>query len=302
MSRTLFRTKCLSLALMSVFALTACNKESAPAQETAPQSATTTAPAESNVQQADAPKDTANLPTYRVAIDPYYPPFEYLDENGKIVGFDVDLLDAIAEKEGFKPDYQANEILNIVPSVQEGEDDLGASSIFILPERQEVVDYSESYFELPLAFLGLEKEGRPQSINDITGKTIAVQKNIVMETIVDEEYVPKGNEKHGVKSNFLAFQNVIQGHSDVMIDNVVTLQGFLPKTEGKEIYTLQLPKEKNLQLGYVVQKGNTELLNKLNSGLKKVKEDGTYDKIYDKWFGKDSQYPIVNMTVNTNAQ
>lgn len=87
-----------------------------------------------------------------------------------------------------------------------------------------------------------------------------------------------------------------------MIDNVVTLQGFLPKAEGKEIYTLQLPKEKNLQLGYVVQKGNTDLLNKLNSGLKKVKEDGTYDKIYDKWFGKDSQYPIVNMAVNTNAR
>lgn len=302
MSRILFRTKCLSLALMSVFALTACNKESASTQETAPQSATTTAPAQSSAQPADTPKDTANLPTYRVAIDPYYPPFEYLDENGKIVGFDVDLLNTIAEKEGFKPDYQANEILNIVPSVQEGKDDLGASSIFILPERQEVVDYSESYFELPLAFLGLEAEGRPQSINDITGKTIAVQKNIIMETIVDEEYVPKGNEKHGVKSNFLAFQNVIQGHSDVMIDNVVTLQGFLPKAEGKETYTLQLPKEKNLQLGYVVQKGNTELLNKLNSGLKKVKEDGTYDKIYDKWFGKDSQYPIVNMTVNANAQ
>lgn len=301
--KTSFTIKSFALVFGGVLTLTACGEKAPATQETAPtastQSATNssaTAPADNNTQSAS---NTTNLPTYRVAIDPYYPPFEYLDENGKIVGFDVDLLDAIAQKEGFKPDYQANQILNIVSSVQEGKDDIGASSIFILPERKEVIDYSDSYFELPLAVMGLEKEGRPQSIDEITGKTIAVQTEIIMETIVDGEFVPKGNTKHGVKSNFLAFQNVLQGNSDLMLDNVVTIQGFLLKAQDKPTYVLPLPADKNLQLGYVVKKGNTELQEKLNSGLKKVKEDGTYDKIYDKWFGKDSAYPIVNMNINT---
>lgn len=183
--------------------------------------------------------------------------------------------------------------------VKDGKYDMGASSIFILPERQLVVDYSKSYFELPLALVGLEKEGRPKSIDDIKDNKISVQTDIIMETLVDEHFVPKGNQKIGVKSNFLAFKEVLNGTSDMMLDNVVTIQGFMPKAEGKKLFVLPLPADKNLQLGYVVKKGNTDLLNKLNNGLDKVKADGTYDKIYDKWFGKNSQYPIVNMDIQS---
>lgn len=297
MSHTAPVAKCLSIALLSVLALTACKKE-APASNAPAETATQATPTDT-AKTANAPAENANLTVYTVAIDPYYPPFEYLEKDGSIVGFDVDLLNAIGEKEGFKPDYQHNEILKIVNLVKDGQNDMGASSIFILPERKELIDYSNSYFEMPLVFLGLEKEGRPQSLDDIKNQKISVQKNIIMETIVDQDYVPKGNQKVGVKSNYLAFTEVLRGKSDLMLDNAVTIQGFLPKAEGKQTYTLQLPADKNLQLGYVVQKGNTELLNKLNSGLEKVKADGTYDKIYDKWFGPNSQYPIANL--NTAA-
>lgn len=272
-------------------ALTACDKTPEP-------KATTNSP---TTQDTNQPAPT-NESTYSVAIDPYYPPFEYLEQDGKVAGFDVDLLNAIGEKEGFKPNYQTTKILQIVDLVKEGKYDMGASSIFILPERQILVDYSKAYFELPLAFVGMEKDNRPQSIDDIKNKKISVQKDIIMEKMVDQDFVPKGNQKIAVKSNLLAFKEVLNGTSDMMLDNVVTIQGFMPKAEGKKLFVLPLPADKNLQLGYVVKKGNADLLNKLNNGLDKVKADGTYDKIYDKWFGKNSQYPIVNMNIQTNNQ
>lgn len=290
-------TSKFSLAVLSLCALTACNNAPAPQQDT-----TNTESKPATTATATTAGETANKTTYSVAIDPYYPPFEYLEEDGSLAGFDIDLLNAIGEKEGFKPDYQTNKILMIVDVVKEGKYDLGASSIFILPERKELIDYSNAYFELPLAFMGVEKGGRPQSLDDIKGKNIAVQKDIIMEDIVNQDYVPKGNVKNAVKSNYLAFQDVLNGNSDVMLDNVVTIQGFLPKAGDKKTFVLPLPAEKNLQLGYVVKKGNTELLNKLNSGLEKVKADGTYDKIYDKWFGKDSKYPIANYNIQSTTK
>lgn len=281
----------LSLSVFSMVALTACDSPPEP-------KATATSPATKDTKQS-AP---TNQSTYTVAIDPYYPPFEYLEKDGKLVGFDIDLLNAIGEKEGFKPNYQTNKILKIIGQVKDSKYDMGASSIFILPERQILVDYSNAYFELPLAFVGMEKDNRPQSIDDIKNKKISVQKDIIMEKMVDQDFVPKGNQKIAVKSNLLAFKEVLNGSSDMMLDNVVTIQGFMPKAEGKKLFVLPLPASKNLQLGYVVKKGNAELLNKLNNGLDKVKADGTYDKIYDKWFGKNSQYPIVNMNIQTNNQ
>lgn len=280
--------KYLSLAVFGMVALTACEKTPKP-------NPTDKAPSTESTNQ------TANShqSTYTVAIDPYYPPFEYLEKDGTLAGFDVDLLNAIGEKEGFKPNYQTNKILKIIEQVKDSKYDMGASSIFILPERQILVDYFNAYFELPLAFVGMEKDNRPQSIDDIKNKKISVQKDIIMEKMVDQDFVPKGNQKIAVKSNFLAFKEVLNGSSDMMLDNVVTIQGFMPKAEGKKLFILPLPASKNLQLGYVVKKGNIDLLNKLNNGLDKVKADGTYDKIYDKWFGKNSQYPIVNMDIQS---
>lgn len=85
----------LSLAIFGMVALTACDKTPEP-------KATTNSP---TTQDTNQPAHT-NESTYSVAIDPYYPPFEYLEKDGKVAGFDVDLLNAIGEKEGFKPNYQ----------------------------------------------------------------------------------------------------------------------------------------------------------------------------------------------------
>ncbi|MFW2177047.1 MULTISPECIES: substrate-binding periplasmic protein [unclassified Moraxella] len=275
------------------------NTQSIASSATPPQNSTSTTPA-SSMAQATASAIT-NVEAYTVAINPYYPPFEYREADGSLSGFDVDLLNAIAQKQGFSVNYQQHKILNIVDTIKDGKEDMGASSIFILPERAEVIDYSNSYFSLPLAFVGIQKEGHPTSVADIKDKTIAVQKDIIMETIVDQDFVPKGNTKVAEKSNFLALKSVLNGKSDVVLDNVITLKGLQNEHKINNLYYLPLDESKSLQLGYVVKKGNTELLNKLNAGIQAVKADGTYDKIFDKWFGPSSKYAFKNITVNNGT-
>lgn len=100
--------KYLSLAVFGMVALTACEKTPKP-------NPTDKAPSTESTNQS-APN---NQFTYTVAIDPYYPPFEYLEKDGTLAGFDVDLLNAIGEKEGFKPNYQTNKILKIIEQVKD---------------------------------------------------------------------------------------------------------------------------------------------------------------------------------------
>lgn len=247
-------------------------------------------------QENNETKTEVNVPTYDVAIDPYYPPFEYRSDKGEFIGFDIELLDAIAEKENFKIHYSPRNILTIIDAVKDGKHDMGNSSIFILEDRKKIIDYSESYLILPLVFVGLDEPGNKiESMDDIKGKRISVQKDIIMEDMIDAYFAKDGmNEKIAEKTNFLALKNVLTGKADLVLDNIVSMRFFKATAEeaGKKLYSLRLPQRYFLRLGYVVRKGNTPLLQKLNRGIAAVKADGTYEKIYNKWFGENSQYPL----------
>ncbi len=167
-----------------------------------------------NVQKAEAPvattpeKQNDNLPTYTVAMNLDYIPFEYIGEDGKITGFDVDLLKVVAEKAGFNVRLEPYSFSQIIESVKSGKEDMSASSIFISKDRKQDVDFSDPYFTMPMYLVGVEKEGRPQSIEDITDQKIVIDDHFLLKKIMKDTFIPKGNQAIEVEGNFLAFQKM----------------------------------------------------------------------------------------------
>ena len=87
------------------------------------------------------------MPTYIAITEPTYAPFESTDDDGNLVGFDMDLLNAIAEDQGFKVEYQIFEFDALIPAVQAGNADIIAAAMNVTDERAEQVDFSEKYFD-----------------------------------------------------------------------------------------------------------------------------------------------------------
>lgn len=293
----LFKSILLATSLSLSLGLTACDKSTdnqkinqetsqEVTQENTGNQENTSADDNTEQEATKQPADNESIVT--VAISPTYQPFEYRNKSGDLVGFDIDLLATVAKKANIEIKYQPySDFFDIINAVQTGKTDMAASAIFILPERKQLFDYSNSYFSMPLYFAGVKQGDYPKTLKDIKGKTISVQSNIIMEDIVDEKFVPMGNTKMAADTNFLAFRQILNGKADVMLDHIITIDDFSRHTEKNdhELFFIRLPDEYNLELGYAVTKNKPELLNKLNSSLKIIQENGEYAEIYNRWFG-----------------
>ena len=126
-------------------------------------------------EQAVEPAE--NVQTYVIGTEPYFPPFEYADENSSstIIGFDVDLINAIAEDQGFKVQWKDLEFDALIPALQSGQVDIIASGMTITAEREEAVDFSEPYINAGLALAVAAGNEEIKSVDDLKGKVAAVQ-------------------------------------------------------------------------------------------------------------------------------
>ncbi len=271
-----FKKSLLALALPVALSLSliACDKSNNTAQEAEVATATT------------PDKQTSDLPTYTVAMNLDYMPFEYIGEDGEITGFDVDLLKVVAEKAGFDVRLEPYSFDQIIESVKNGKEDMSASSIFIAEDRKKEVDFSEPYFTMPMYLVGVEKAGRPQSVEDITNQKIVIDDHFLLKKIMKDTFIPKGNQAIEVEGNFLAYQKMYNGEADLMLENIMSIEDHHKLDDSKKLFYIPLPKEYSIQLGYITQKGNQELMDKLNEGLQLAKADGSYDEVYNKWFGQ----------------
>ncbi|SFM21843.1 basic amino acid ABC transporter substrate-binding protein [Methanolobus profundi] len=225
------------------------------------------------------------VPVYIVGTEPYFPPFEYADENNsnEIIGFDVDLINAIAEDQGFEIEWKDLEFDALIPALQSGQIDMIVSGMTITEEREESVDFSEPYINAGLALAVAVDNDEIQSVDDIEGKVAVVQQGSTGSQKADEL------KDEGVIEDviYLAHVNDIilnlqSGRADFMINDLPVTQAYISQNPGViKIVDDQIQSE---SYGFAVKTGNTELLEKLNAGLANVQADGTYDEIMEKYF------------------
>ena len=220
--------------------------------------------------------------TLTVATEPAFPPFEFEAENGELQGFDIDLMNAIAETAGLEVEFEPLPFDGIIPALQTGTIDAAISGMTITEERLVTVDFSRPYIKAGLAIAIQESTTDIKSLEDLEGKKIAVQLGT---TGADQAAEVPGADISPFDSAPLALQELSNGNVDAVINDApATLDaiatGNIPGVQvvgellTTEFYGIALPKDSaNLAV--------------INDALNTMMEDGTYAEIYQKWFGAE---------------
>ncbi|SHG49314.1 amino acid ABC transporter substrate-binding protein, PAAT family [Thermosyntropha lipolytica DSM 11003] len=219
-----------------------------------------------------------------VGTNATFPPFES-QEKGELVGFDIDLIRAICEVQGYEVEIKHMGFEALIPAVQQGKIDAAISGMSITEERQKVVDFSDPYFNAGLIIAVRNDNTTINSTDDLRGKKLAAQTGTIGAAYCDrvKEQDPSTVVKH-FKDIGEAFMELKKGGVDAVINDYPVTLNYILTTEDANIKMVGEVFSADDKYGIAVKKGNTELLNMINEGLKKIKENGTYDKIYQKYF------------------
>ncbi|MBQ3106125.1 MAG: amino acid ABC transporter substrate-binding protein [Eggerthellaceae bacterium] len=219
-----------------------------------------------------------------VGTSPDYPPFENL-VNGEMVGFEIDLMNAIAEKMGLEVEYKSMQFDGIVPAVAAGgQVDLGLSGFSITPERLEEVDFTESYYVDDLAIAVMKDSGITADNVDeklgAAGVKIAVQSGTTGEAFMLEDYpeaeiVPYGNST----DSFAALQS---GQVSAVCTNAAVVERTVKESYTDAVVVKSIATGE--EYGIAVSKENPELLKAVNAALAELEADGTIADISAQWF------------------
>ena len=231
---------------------------------------------------ATAPVVAAKV--YVVGTDAAYAPFESQNEKGEIVGFDIDVVKAAAQKGGFEVKFLNTPWEGIFNSVAQGDRDMLVSSITITPERKQTLDFSTPYFDAQ-QLIAVKSDSKIAKFTDLTKLKVGVQNGTTGDEVITKL---QGKDSPNVKrfeSTPLALKELEGGGVDAVVaDNGVVVH-YVNNNPASKFKTIADTSFASEQYGIAVKKGNTELLDKINKGLAGIKGDGTYTKIYAQYFG-----------------
>lgn len=265
-----------SFAFMIGLSLVACNKQPTDTPES--QEAVSTTP--------------DNIPTYQAAISAGYAPFEFLDENGQVIGYDIDLLRAAGEEAGFRVEFNNMPFSQLLSSLEARKYDIGMSSGFNLDdERGQKFIQSNPYIKSQVGYW--VKENSPYNTEaDLENTTIAVQAG----TNLHEYLLQKPNITALPKdTSFLAFKEIFSGDAaanaeeqSIMIYRALGHQDnpvrFIPFSDFDSRQRVVVSASRN----------NRKIIDNINEGIEKIKANGKYQEINKKWFGDHANDIAVN--------
>lgn len=280
------KKKCLALAMAVCMtaALTACGGNKAAetttaaateaATEAASDATTAAEAAESSAEETEAVA-TESKGTLVMATNAEFPPYEFHD-GGEIVGIDVEIARAIATEMGM--DFEIEDIAfdSIIPEVTSGKADFGAAGMTVTEDRKQSVDFSDPYATATQVVI--VKDGSEiASVDDLAGKTIGVQLGTTGD-IYAEDVEDVTLERYN--KGFEAVQALSQDKIDAVIIDGEPAKVFVAENEGLKILDEAFTTE---EYAICVKKGNTELLEGINSAIAKLKESGELQAIVDKY-------------------
>lgn len=215
---------------------------------------------------------------YVVATDATYAPMEYMDDKGNIVGIDIDIVDAIAEAAGIEIEYKNYGWEPLFPAVKSGEVDFAVSSITITEERAKEFDFTDPYFEANQLIL-VPEDSNISSFEELKDKKVSAQINTTGHIVVGELLGATNKNIVATETMPFAITEMINGNADAAVgDNAVIIdyQKNNPNVKLKVVEDSSFEIEK---YGLMTKKGNTEMIEILNEGIKKIKENGKLKEI-----------------------
>lgn len=228
----------------------------------------------------------ADLPSVNVVTDPSFVPFEMMDpETGEMVGFDMDIINEVAERAGFEVNLTTMEFAGIIPAVQTGNQEIAIAGVTITEERAEIVDFSDPYYDSGLQIIVRADNDSVESIEDLEGMSIATRigstsYDFLQETLGDSANITP------YPGNSDMYMALLGGNVDAAFYDAPNV-AYFSQTRGEGRTKVVGPLYEGQQYGIVFNKGS-EWVEPANEALASMREDGTYDEIHTKWFGEAS--------------
>lgn len=258
----------------------ACGKQQA---QTA--SATASASASALASAASAPAKV-----YVVGTDAAYAPFESQNEKAEIVGFDIDVVKAIAKHAGFEVKFINTPWEGIFNALLQGDRDMVASAVTSTPERLQTMDFSQPYFDAR-QLIAVKQASKVVRFNDLKGMKVGVQTGTTGDDALTKLQGKTSPNIKRFESTPLALKELEAGGVDAVVADNGVIVHYVANNPGGSFKTVSDPAFVPEPYGIAVKKGNTELLAKVNQGLAGIKADGTYQALYAQYFGAPAPAP-----------
>lgn len=224
----------------------------------------------------------------RIGVEGAYPPFSYVKPDGTLAGFDIDIAKALGKAMGAEVTLVAQDWDGIIPALLARKYDAIIASMSITEERKKKVAFSNKYYQTPAKFICKKGAIAAFSKEAIKGKKVGVQRATIHDRYLTDNYGQDVEiKRYGSQDE--AYLDLTAGRVDMLLaDSVALSDGFLKKPEGKDYQfigpDLSDPKWFGEGAGIAIRKQDTDLIDKFNAAIDKIRTDGTYKEIQDKYF------------------
>jgi polar amino acid transport system substrate-binding protein len=223
-----------------------------------------------------------------VGTDAPYPPFEIgTPESGDFSGFDIDMMNAIADKLGLEPTYQNSSFDTIFRDTASGQFDIVAAASTITPDREKVVDFSRPYYEAQQALV-VPEGSDIASVEDLSGAIVGVQQGTTGQALAEDETDAGEVRGFGKGADALAAVTTEQ------VDAAIVDQPFAADTVEKQ-GGISIAEEISTDevYGFPVAPGN-KLLDGVNQAIQELIDDGTVDELYQEYFSTNAPESVTS--------
>ncbi|MCZ2260855.1 basic amino acid ABC transporter substrate-binding protein [Sporosarcina sp. G11-34] len=213
-----------------------------------------------------------------VATDATYAPMEYMDENGEIVGIDIDIVNAIAEAAGVEVEYKNYGWEPLFPAVKGEEVDFAVSSITITEVRQKEFDFTDPYFQANQLIL-VPEDSDVTKFEDLKDKRVSAQINTTGHIVVRELLGDTSSKIVAAETMPFAIMEMINGNADASVGDNAVIIDYQKNNPNVKLKLIEDPSFEIEYYGLMVKKGNQEVIDILNEGIKIIKENGKLKEI-----------------------
>lgn len=212
-----------------------------------------------------------------VGTNAEFAPFEYLEKN-EIVGFDIDLLNAISKETGIEFKIKDMAFDGLLPALQTKKVDLVIAGMTATPEREKAVLFSKPYFTAKQVIITKGEDKSLKTFDDLSGKKVGVMLGFTGDSVVSEI---KGAKVERFNAAYAAIMALNQGKIDAVVLDSEPAKKYIANS--KELMIADVPAEEE-EYAIAVRKTDKELIEKINVAIDKIRANGEYDKILKKYF------------------
>lgn len=237
------------------------------------------------------PASAQDLPDpLRIATEGAYAPFNYLDDQGKVQGFEIDLARALCEEMKANCEFVVQDWDGIIPGLLAQKYDAIIASLYITDERRERIAFSDKYYQVPARFIVPKSSTLEITAEGLDGKVVGTQRATSFERFMRDEM--PGIDLRVYATMEEAYLDLQSGRVDaIMADVVAASEGFIKTPEG-EGFEFRGPEYTGTKwfgygAGVGVRKEDAPLADAFSQAIANIRSNGTYQEISNKWFGFD---------------